>query len=263
MRMILNSREQFSGIHIWYAFYWCARGSKLCSCAWFPKRSFNTLKDFWASTMPDCHVLPLISTDLPESLRGQLYDFRWFLHLKKNLVPSSKLPDPNKCDVLDVSKELWKCCALVSGMVVNPLWRWPLVGASPQDPDIGLEKSVLAIPPLLAVGAVHHYLIQQGLRSMSFEDNSFIDVYWAFGIKQKRFGVPAWCWSKVLALEIIWHPSCESRRNKEEVPQGVSAASQALKHPWWWARANAGAHIILLAWLVAGTCSWKHWHWLL
>jgi len=33
-----------------------------------------------------------------------------------------------------------------------------------QDPDIGLEKSVLAIPPLLAVGAIHHYLIQQGLR---------------------------------------------------------------------------------------------------
>ena len=38
-----------------------------------------------------------------------------------------------------------------------PLW-------SQQDPDIGLEKSVLAIPPLLAVGAIHHYLIQQGLR---------------------------------------------------------------------------------------------------
>ena len=27
------------------------------------------------------------------------------------------------------------------------------------DPDIELERSMLAIPPLLAVGAVHHYLI--------------------------------------------------------------------------------------------------------
>jgi len=36
-----------------------------------------------------------------------------------------------------------------------------------EDPDIGLEKSVLAIPPLLAVGAIHHYLIQQGLRTQA------------------------------------------------------------------------------------------------
>ncbi|CAK9093820.1 unnamed protein product [Durusdinium trenchii] len=35
------------------------------------------------------------------------------------------------------------------------------------DPDIGLERSVLAIPPLLAVGAIHHYLIQQGLRTQA------------------------------------------------------------------------------------------------
>ena len=34
-------------------------------------------------------------------------------------------------------------------------------------PDSELEKSVLAIPPLLAVGAVHHYLIQQGLRTQA------------------------------------------------------------------------------------------------
>ena len=33
--------------------------------------------------------------------------------------------------------------------------------------DIGLERSVLAIPPLLAVGAIHHYLIQQGLRTQA------------------------------------------------------------------------------------------------
>ncbi|CAK9093466.1 unnamed protein product [Durusdinium trenchii] len=36
-----------------------------------------------------------------------------------------------------------------------------------EDPDIGLERSVLAIPPLLAVGAIHHYLIQQGLRTQA------------------------------------------------------------------------------------------------
>lgn len=35
------------------------------------------------------------------------------------------------------------------------------------DPDIELERSMLAIPPLLAVGAVHHYLIQQGLRTQA------------------------------------------------------------------------------------------------
>lgn len=33
--------------------------------------------------------------------------------------------------------------------------------------DLGVEESVLAIPPLLAVGAVHHYLIQQGLRTQA------------------------------------------------------------------------------------------------
>ena len=46
-----------------------------------------------------------------------------------------------------------------------------------QDPDIGLEKSVLAIPPLLAVGAVHHYLIQQGLRIMSYIFFQYIFQY--------------------------------------------------------------------------------------
>ena len=108
-------------------------------------------------------------------------------------------------------------------------WSWPpgkmpLLLGRKQDPDIGLEKSVLAIPPLLAVGAVHHYLIQQGLRTMSYfffhvfhhifgsppkitRLLMFIDVY-AFGIRRRsdlesRLGIDL----RYSALVVIWYPA--------------------------------------------------------
>ena len=59
----------------------------------------------------------------------------------------------------------------------DPPGKMPLLLGRKQDPDIGLEKSVLAIPPLLAVGAVHHYLIQQGLRTMSYFFSMFFITF--------------------------------------------------------------------------------------
>ena len=130
---------------------------------------------------------------------------------------------PKKRDVCDVSKELWKCCDLVSGMVVTPWQDAPTFGSKTgpgyRFGEVGAGdttstgRGCRASLPHTA-GLTHHVLLFFHVFHHIFGSPPkitrllmFIDVY-AFGIRRRsdlesRLGIDL----RYSALVVIWYPA--------------------------------------------------------